>query len=73
MYLLSVSGRPRPGSGVLYILIGDLTSKIALVLLTLLISSKPHFEKCPGIVKPIKRKQRIQEGLLVILQSKSRG
>ena len=73
MYPFSVRNFPRYGRGVICISIGDLTSKSVLFLFTLLGASKPHFEKIPVIVDPIKCKQTIHEGLLVILQSKSRG
>ena len=73
MYPFSVSDCPSPGRGLLYMFIGELTSKLALVLLTLLCASKHHFEDCSGIVNPIKCKQRIQGWLLVILHSKPRG
>ena len=73
MYPFSVSNFSSPGHGVLYILIGDLTLQFALVKLTLLCASKPHLEKYPGIVNPIKWEQTIQVGLLVILQSQLRG
>ena len=49
LYPVSVSNWPRPGLGVLCILICDLTSESALLLFTLLSVSKPHFEKGPVI------------------------
>ena len=68
MYPFSVTYCPSPGRGVLYIFIDDLTPKSALVLLALLSASKPYLKNRPGIVNPIKCKQIIQGGLLVILQ-----
>ena len=71
--LLSVSNFPSPGRVIICIQIGGLTSKSALLLFALLITSKPHFEKRPVIVDPIKCKKTIHGRLLIILQSKSRG
>ena len=44
----------RPEHGILCILIGKLTLKSALLLFTLLITIKPHFEKRPVIGNPTK-------------------
>ena len=49
-----VSDCTSPGSGVLYILIDDLTSISDLLLFTLSSASKPHFEKRPVIGNCIK-------------------
>ena len=73
MYPFGVSYFYRSEHGVFCISIDDLTSKSALVLLTLLSASKPHSKKSPGIFNPKKWKQTIQEGILVIIQSKARG
>ena len=54
LYPLSVSDCPIPGCGALFILIGKLTSKSALLLFTLLIASKTNFKKRPVIGNRIK-------------------
>ena len=73
LYPVSVINFTCPGRVVIYILIGELTSKSALLLLTLLSVRKPHFKKRPVIVNPIKCKQKIHGVLLVILHSKRKG
>ena len=64
-----MSNCTSPGRGALCILIGDLTSKSALLLFTLLSASKPHFKKRPVIVNPIKCKKNKFEKRPVIVNT----
>ena len=64
----SVKYFPSPGRAVLRILIEDLTSKSNLLLLYLLSATKLYFEKRPVIFNPIKCKETIHLGIMVILQ-----
>ena len=54
-----MSDFPSPGRGVICTFIGDFTLKIALLFLTLLSASKPHYKKFPIVVNRIKCKQAI--------------
>ena len=49
LYPVSVIDWPSPGHSVLDILVGELTSKSALLLFNLLSARKPNFEKRPII------------------------
>ena len=54
LYTVSVSDCPSPERGKLYIFIGDLISKISLLLFTILSASKYQFKKRPVIGNHIK-------------------
>ena len=62
LYPFSARNCPRPGHGLLCILIDDITSKSSLLLFTLLRVIKPHFEKCLLLVTVLISHKKYTDG-----------
>ena len=73
LYPVSVSNYPSPEHGVLCILIGNITSKSFLLVLTLLSSSKPYFEKSLLILIIFSASKRYAEGYLLLYSQNQEG